>query len=61
MWRYFLTNYGAADLYGNGYPYLGFSLLDSLALDVGVPDDLWKSQEANPGSPLFDWEQVEEA
>ena len=61
MWCYFLTNHGAPDLYGEGYPYLSFSQLESLALDVGVPDDLWKSQEANPHSPLFDWEQAEEA
>ena len=61
MWRYFLTTHGAPDLYGEGYPYLSFSQLGSLALDVGVPDDLWKSQEANPHSPLFDWEQAEGA
>ena len=61
MWRYFLINHGMPDLYGEGYPYLSFSQLESLALDVGVPDDLWKSQEANPHSPLFDWEQAEEA
>jgi hypothetical protein len=61
MWRYFLTTHGAADLYAEGYPFLAFAPLEPLSLDVGVPDDLWKSQEANPDSPLFDWEQAEEA
>lgn len=61
MWRYFLTNHGAADLYAESYPYLAFTPLEPLSLDVGVPDDLWKSQEANPDSPLFDWGQAEGA
>jgi hypothetical protein len=59
MWRYFLTHHGAADLYAESYPFLAFAPLEPLTLDVGVPDDLWKSQEANPDSPLFDWKQAE--
>ncbi|MGY6251424.1 DUF4365 domain-containing protein [Bosea thiooxidans] len=59
MWRYFLTHQGAADLYAESYPFLTFASLEPLALDVGVPDGLWKSQEADPESPLFDWEQAE--
>ena len=60
MWRYFLTHHGATDLYTEGYPYLAFAPLEALSLGVGVPDALWKSQEANPDSPLFDWEQAEQ-
>jgi hypothetical protein len=59
MWRHFLTSHGAGDLYADRYPFLSFSQADSLALEVGVPDDLWKSQEADPQSPLFDWAQAE--
>ena len=61
MWRHFLTTHGAETLYADKYPFLGFSALDPLCLEVGVPDDLWKSQEGNPGSPLFDWAQAEAA
>jgi hypothetical protein len=61
MWRHFLTTHGAATLYADQYPFLGFSALDPLCLEVGVPDDLWKSQEGDPGSPLFDWAQAEAA
>lgn len=59
MWRYFLLNHGAEDLYASGYPYLSFAPINELCLDVGVPDDLWKMHEANPNSPLFDWAQAE--
>ena len=61
MWRHFLTTHGAANLYHAQYPFLGFSALNPLSLDVGVPDDLWKSQEIDPDSPLFDWAQAEPA
>jgi hypothetical protein len=60
MWRYFLVNHGVEDLYTEGYPYLAFAPLEPLPLHVGVPDDLWTSQEANPDSPLFDWAQAED-
>jgi hypothetical protein len=59
MWRHFLVTHRAADLYADRYSFLAFSPLEPLSLDVGVPDDLWKSQEANPDSPLFDWAQAE--
>jgi hypothetical protein len=61
MWRHFLTTHGAANLYAEQYPFLGFSEIAPLALDVGVPDNLWKSQEDDPDSPLFDWAQAEAA
>lgn len=61
MWRHFLTTHGAANLYHAQYPFLGFLAMDPLSLDVGVPDDLWKSQETDPDSPLFDWAQAEAA
>ncbi|MEX1152961.1 DUF4365 domain-containing protein [Parvibaculum sp.] len=61
MWRHFLVSHGAADLYTDRYPYLAFAPLEPLTLNAGVPDDLWKSQEANPNSPLFDWAQAERA
>ena len=31
-----------------------------LGLEVGVPDELWKSQEADPSSPLFEYALVGE-
>jgi hypothetical protein len=61
MWRYFLTHHAAADLYADRYPFLSFAPLEQLSLPVGVPDDLWKAQEADPDSPLFDWTQAEPA
>ena len=61
MWRYFLTHHRSADLYAARYPFLSFTSLAPLSLDVGVPDDLWKSQETDPDSPLFDWAQAEAA
>lgn len=61
MWRHFLTSHGEANLYEETYPFLSFSAPDPLHLNVGVPDELWKSQETNPDSPLFDWAQAESA
>lgn len=61
MWRHFLLHQGAADLYANRYPFLAFAPIEPLTLEVGVPDILWKSQEANPDSPLFDWAQADAA
>jgi hypothetical protein len=55
MWRDFLVTHGAGDLLAHRYPFLSFYEMDALELDVGVPDDLWKSQEADPSSPLFDF------
>jgi hypothetical protein len=59
MWLYFFVTHRAEDLYTDRYRYLAFAPLEPLSLHVGVPDDLWKSQEANPDSPLFDWAQAE--
>ena len=61
MWRSFLETHGAANLYADRYPFLSFKPTEAMSLDVGVPDDLWKSQEADPDSPLFDWAQAEGA
>jgi hypothetical protein len=55
MWRDFLTTHGAEDLLKKTYPFLSFHALDALDLDVGVTDDLWKSQESDPSSPLFEY------
>jgi hypothetical protein len=55
MWRDFLTTHGAADLLTKRYPFLSFREIESMELDVGVPDDLWKSQETDPSSPLFEY------
>lgn len=64
MWRDFLMTHGKGDLLKEPYPFLAFKALDPLELDVGVPDDLWKSQEAEPDSPTLDFslagETVEE-
>ena len=54
MWRDFFVTRGNPDLLTEGYPLLSFASIDPLELDVGVPDELWKSQEENPSSPLFD-------
>jgi hypothetical protein len=54
MWRDFLLTHGKGDLLKPPYPFLSFSSLDALTLDVGVPDSLWTSQEADPSSPLFE-------
>ncbi len=54
MWRDFLLTHGKGDLLKPPYPFLTFAPLQPLHLDVGVPDGLWTSQEANLSSPLFD-------
>lgn len=54
MWRDFLVTHGTGDLLTERYPFLSFAEVDMLELEVGVPDELWKSQEADPSSPLFD-------
>ena len=65
MWREFLATQGQGDLLKPPYPFLSFSPLEAMTLDVGVPDALWTSQEPNPASPLFELlpagERVEEA
>ena len=60
MWREFLVKHGAGDLLTKRYPFLSFVAVDPLKLDVGVPDELWKSQEADPSSPLFEFVQAED-
>ena len=55
MWRSFLLTHGVGDLVSETYPFLSFSVVDPLEMDVGVPDDLWTSQEADPTSPLFEF------
>jgi hypothetical protein len=55
MWQAFLTTRRAGDLLNPAYPFLSFVPLPPLELDVGVPDELWKSQESNPASPLFEY------
>jgi hypothetical protein len=59
MWRHFLTNVGKGNLYRPDYPFLSLRIFSDFSLDVGVPDTLWASQESDPGSPLFDYGQVE--
>lgn len=54
MWRDFLLTHGRGDLLKATYPFLTFAPAEALTLEVGVPDSLWTSQEANPSSPLFD-------
>ncbi len=65
MWREFLMTHGKGDLLKEPYPFLSFAPLEPLKLEVGVPDDLWKSQEAEPDSPALNFslagETVEEA
>lgn len=60
MWRDFLVTHGAGDLLNERYPFLSFAEIEPLELDVGVPDTLWKSQEADPSSPLFELESSDE-
>jgi Domain of unknown function (DUF4365) len=64
MWRDFLQTHGKGDLLKTPYPFLSFAPLEGLELDVGVPDNLWKSQEAEPESPALNFaiagETVEE-
>jgi hypothetical protein len=60
MWQAFLTTHRTGDLLGEAYPHLRFAPLESLELDVGVPDQLWTAQESNPSSPLFDFDKMQE-
>lgn len=61
MWRHFLTNRVTEDdLYETPYPFLNFSAVDNFDLPTGVPDELWKSQENDPTSPLFAAAPVDE-
>lgn len=55
MWRSFLLTHGTGDLVSPTYPHLSFSAINALKIEVGVPDDLWTSQEADPSSPLFEF------
>jgi hypothetical protein len=55
MWRDFLATHRTEDLLTQRYPFLSFREIDPMELDVGVPDDLWKSQEIDPSSPLFEY------
>ena len=55
MWRDFLATHRTEDLLTQRYPFLSFREMDAMELDVGVPDDLWKSQEIDPSSPLFEF------
>lgn len=55
MWRDFLTTHGKGDLLKEKYPFLWFASVSSLELDVGVPDDLWKSQESEPELPVLNF------
>jgi hypothetical protein len=55
MWRSFLLTHRAGDLVRPTYPFISFSAVDPLELEVGVPDDLWTSQEQDPSSPLFEF------
>jgi len=60
MWQAFLLTHRAGDLLAPAYPFLSFVAIPELELNVGVPDDLWKAQEANPESPLFDFSRMQE-
>ncbi len=60
MWRHFLLTHRSGDLLRGRYPFLSFAAVDPLKTGVGVTDELWKSQEADPSSPLFDLAQVED-
>ncbi len=55
MWRDFLVTHSRGDLLRAAYPFVSFENVDALHLDVGVPDDLWKSHESDPTSPLFEF------
>ena len=54
-WRDFFMTHRKGDLLEQQYPFLSFTPLDPLELDVRVPDDLWKSQEVDPDSLAFDF------
>ncbi|EJN11953.1 hypothetical protein PMI42_04735 [Bradyrhizobium sp. YR681] len=55
MWRDFLATHRTGDLLTQRYPFLSFGAAAPLELDIGVPDELWKSQESDPSSPLFEY------
>lgn len=55
MWRDFLTTHRTEDLLTQQYPFLSFREMDAFDIDVCVADDLWKSQESDPSSPLFEY------
>lgn len=55
MWRDFLVTHGGDNLYASKYPFLSFVPIQPLSMEVGVPDELWKSQETDPSSPLFEY------
>jgi hypothetical protein len=59
MWRHYLCDRKTGDLLEEPYPFLGFRSLDPFQLKRGVPDDLWRAQEANPKSTFFSLEEVE--
>ena len=60
MWQAFLSTHRVSDLLTDAYPFLSFVSLPLMDLDVGVPDQLWAAQEANPTSPLFDLDKMQE-
>jgi hypothetical protein len=54
MWRDFLSTHRSVDdLVSKRYPFLSFSAIDPLQLEVGVPDDVWIAQEEDPSSAQF--------
>lgn len=54
MWRDFLSTHRAVDdLVTERYPFLSFSAVEALRLDVGVPDSVWIAQEEDPSSTQF--------
>lgn len=54
MWRDFLITQGVGDLLDDRYQFLSFFEIEHFDIDVGIPDKLWKAQEADPSSPLFE-------
>jgi Domain of unknown function (DUF4365) len=54
MWRDFLITQGVGDLLDDHYQFLSFFEIEHFEVDVGIPDKLWKAQEADPSSPLFE-------
>lgn len=49
MWREYLCSKGKTDLFGDGYPYLGFSPVNKLQANFGINDAFWKSSEGRIG------------
>lgn len=54
MWREFLAAKGKDDLFGDAYPFLGFSPVEKLRADFGVNDAFWKSSESRTGGDETD-------